>query len=427
MNQKEIKVYGYRWVVLAVFASVQCGLHILWATFLPITGDVAAFYDVTPLAIGFLSMSFMILYIFVSLPSSWIIFRYGIRNGVGFGVIIMGVFGLLRGVIGDNYTGVVVCTVAIAISQPLIVNSITTMSARWFPENERATATGLAMLAQFIGIMGGMVITPFLAEAVGIKATLLTYGIFVGILCVLFFLLYREHPATPPALAAEKEEPLCIRDGFKNMFKTRDAVLVLIIFSIGLTIFNTVSTWIEQILAPRGFSPIEAGSLGGVMMLGGILGCVILPLISDKIGKRKVFILIGLLVITPCLLGITYFQGLFLILVAGGILGFFQLGMAPIVMEAAADVSKPSTEATTQGVLMMFGQGLSVFGIFLTDYYRSENSEMTPFLLVFVGMVILNLIIATRLSEPRLMGQKTSTASATESGNVKQSIPAVQE
>ncbi|MCD4721003.1 MAG: MFS transporter [Desulfobacula sp.] len=409
MFQKEIKVYGYRWVVLIVFALIQFGFHTLWSTFLPITGDASAFYNVTPLAIGFLAMMFMIVYVFASLPCSWIISCYGIRKGVGLGVITMGIFGLLRGVFGENYTGVVICTVALSLAQPLIVNSITTVTARWFPVDERATATGIALLAQFIGIMAGMVITPFLAKAVGIKTTLLYYGGFVAVLCVLFILIYREHPPTRPSLTEEENEPLNMREGLKNIFKTHDAILILIIFSIGLAIFNTVSTWIEQILAPRGFTSIQAGSLGGVMMLGAILGCILLSIISDKTGKRKVFILTGMLVMIPCLLGITFFKTFSIILVVGGILGFFQLGLAPIIMEAAADISRPSTEATIQGVLLMFGQGLSVIMIFLTDFFRSKSGAMTPFLLVFTCMIVLNLIIASRLSETRIQEKKSST------------------
>lgn len=92
MVQTKIRVYGYRWVVLVVFSLIQFGLQVLWATFLPITGDAAVFYNVTPLAIGFLAMLFMIVYVFSSLPCSWIISRYGIHKGVGLGVIAMGIF-----------------------------------------------------------------------------------------------------------------------------------------------------------------------------------------------------------------------------------------------------------------------------------------------------------------------------------------------
>jgi fucose permease len=55
------------------------------------------------LKIGILSMSFMIVYLFVSIPASWIIDTYGIRTGVGIGVALTGVFGMLRGLFATDY------------------------------------------------------------------------------------------------------------------------------------------------------------------------------------------------------------------------------------------------------------------------------------------------------------------------------------
>ncbi len=47
--------------------------------------------------------------------------------------------------------------IMLLIAQPFIENSTTTITARWFPEDERVTATGLAMLSQLFGIMGGRI------------------------------------------------------------------------------------------------------------------------------------------------------------------------------------------------------------------------------------------------------------------------------
>jgi cyanate permease len=223
---------------------------------------------------------------------------------------------------------------------------------------------------------------------------------------ILFILFYREYPPTPPSLTAVIDEVPAMRQGLKLVFNNRDAMLLMIIFCVGMVVFNSVSTWIEQILAPRGFSSIQAGTLGGIMMLGGIAGCVVLPLLSDKTKKRKPYLLVGIVVIIPGLLGLSYLRALPLILLAGGILGFFALGLGPIIMEAAADVCRPAAEATTQGVLWMIGQGFSVVGIFLMDFFRTQSGAMTPFMLVFVALMLLNLIYVMMLNESRLIYTK---------------------
>lgn len=63
------RTYGYRWVMLAVYMLAIAVNQIMWITFAPITIDATVFYGVSDLKIGILSMSFMIVYLFVSIPA----------------------------------------------------------------------------------------------------------------------------------------------------------------------------------------------------------------------------------------------------------------------------------------------------------------------------------------------------------------------
>jgi sugar phosphate permease len=288
MADEQVRVYGYRWVALLAFSLVHGLMQVLWISFAPITGEAATFYGVTPLQIGFLSMLFMIVYLVVSIPASWAIDTWGIRKGVGIGVVLMGIFGLARGFWGDRYGLVVFCTVMIAIAQPFILNSVTAMAARWFPIKERATAAGIAVLFQFIGIVAAMALTPPLTIAYGISRMLFIYGVAAMVGTVLFFLLVKERPPTPPVFGDEEPRTL-VFDGLKHIFKQKDMILLIVIFFIGLGIFNAVTTWVEQMIAPRGFDITQAGNLGAVMMVSAIIGAIVIPLLSDRRRKRRIF------------------------------------------------------------------------------------------------------------------------------------------
>ena len=72
MPEQKFKVYGYRWVVLAVFMFVNLAIQMLWITYAPITGPATLFYGVSDLKIGLLAMTFMIVYIPLSIPVSWV-------------------------------------------------------------------------------------------------------------------------------------------------------------------------------------------------------------------------------------------------------------------------------------------------------------------------------------------------------------------
>ena len=92
MPENSIRVYPYRWVVLGAFMLINLTLQILWICFAPITGPAATFYGVSDLQIGFLAMSFMFVYIPLSIPASWAIDTFGYRKAVGFGMITRGGF-----------------------------------------------------------------------------------------------------------------------------------------------------------------------------------------------------------------------------------------------------------------------------------------------------------------------------------------------
>ena len=403
MEQAKFKVYGYRWVVLLSFMFVTIVNQLLWITFAAITGKAAAFYGVSDLSIGLLSMIFMIVYIFVSFPASWAIDTYGIRVAVGIGAALTGIFGLLRGLFAADYTLVFVSQVAIAIGQPFILNAITKVAARWFPIEERATASGLGSLAMYLGIFLGLVLTPFLTLRFDIGGMLVAYGILAVVAAVVFFALAKERPPTPPG-SAEQEERTLVLDGLKQTLRKRQFVLLMVIFFIGLGVFNAVTTWIEDILRPRGFSITEAGITGGLMIAGGIVGALVLPSLSDRLRRRVPFILLALAGATLGLVGVTYATGYGLLLASAFVLGFFLLAAGPIGFQYGAETAYPAPEGTTNGLLLLMGQISGIVFIFAMDGFKSpETGSMTPSLIALIGLMVVGVLLATRLRESALV------------------------
>jgi len=403
MKDSEIKVYGYRWVVLLIFAVLNIVIQIHWVTFAPITGEAAVYYSVTPLQIGFLSMIFMIVYIVMAMPASYIIDTYGIRIGIGTGALITGVFGFLKGAYADSYTVVCVSQVGLAVAQPFILNSYTKVSAKWFPINERATATGIAALAQYIGIIVAMAATPFLFSAYSMKGTLMIYGIISLAGALLFIIFIREEPPTPPC-AQGQDERFSFFEGFRNIMKNREMILLLVLFFIGLGMFNAVTTWIEQILVPRGFNSEQAGIAGAVMMAGGVLGASILPALSDKARKRKPFLIICMACIVPGLAGLTFATGFTVLLMSSFVLGFFIMSAGPIGFQYGAEITFPSPESTSQGLILLSGQISGIIFIYGMDAFRASGTgSMTPFMIVFVVLTLVNVGLCTRLKESDLI------------------------
>jgi MFS family permease len=399
MEQSSFKVYGYRWVVLLAFMAIIAINQLLWITFAAITSEATKFYGVSELSIGVLSLSFMIVYIFISFPASWVIDTYGIRVGVGIGAALTGIFGLVRGLAASNYIWVLVAQIAIAIGQPFILNAVTTIAARWFPMEERATASGIGSLAMYIGILLGLVLTPYLALRSGIDGMLLAYGIVSMIAMLIFFVFTRERPPSPPC-PPEQEGRSLVLDGFNKMIRQRDFILLMVIFFVGLGAFNAVTTWIEQVLTPRGFSTIQAGNAGGMMIFGGILGAVILPLLSDHYRKRVPFLVLAVIGAAVGLAGLAYVTSSPLLLFFSFILGFFLLSAGPIGFQYGAEITYPAPEGTSNGLLLLMGQVSGIVFILGMDAFKSaDTGSMTMPLLVLIGLTVVCIVLGTRLKE----------------------------
>ena len=395
-EEAHFRAYGYRWTVLLGFVTIAIMTQILWITFAPITSKAAQFYHTSDLMIGLLSMSFMIMFIFIFFPSAYAIDTWGFRTAVGIGAVMTAVFGLTRGIFASNFTIVFLSQIGIAIGQPFVIGAITKIAARWFPAEERATASGLGTLALYLGPLLAMLLTPFLVLHIGMRRTLLTYGIASAAAAAFFLVVAREHPPTP----AGRDERVLMLDGFKSMLRQRDFIFLLVMFFVGLGMFNSVSTWIEDIIRPRGFTISQAGMLGGLMLIGGIIGAVIISLLSDQLRRRKPFIILALVGLIPGLMGMTYSSSYWLLLLSGFTFGFFLLSAGPIGFQYAAEITHPAPEGTSNILLLVMGQVSGIIFIFGMDALKAPaTGAMTASLLILALLTVVSVFLAAMLRE----------------------------
>lgn len=392
------KVYPYRWVVMGAFMFVNLVIQMLWITYASVTNQAARYYGVSHLEIGLLAMIFMIVFIPLSLPAAWLIDVRGFRAGVGAGAVLMGVCGLLRGFAGRNYGEALAATIGIAAAQPFMLNAWTKVPARWFALTERATGVALATLAMLIGIAVGEGLTPVLIKSMSLGSVQILYGSLAMLSAVVFLALAREKPATPPC-PPEMEVRALMFDGLRHAMKMKAFRIYLGIWFMGMGIFNGVLTWVDEIVHPRGFSSSVSGMVGALALIGGVLGSATLAPLSDKRHKRVRFMLSGLVLAIPGLVGLTFADSAWLLYVSAFAFGFFLISVGPIGMEYVAEITRPTPEGTSQGVLQLVGQ-CSVAIVYLMTAMKTGSGSYTPSLLLAVGLLVIGAILVSGLKDP---------------------------
>jgi len=81
--------------------------------------------------------------------------------------------------------------------------------------------------------------------------------------------------------------------------------------------------------------------------------------------------------------------------------GFFLTSLSPVGMQYAAEITHPTPEGTSNGVIQLFAQGSVVF-VYIMEAMKAPDGAFTPSLLLAVGLLLVSALLITQLEEPKL-------------------------
>ncbi len=369
---KSIRVYPYRWVVLGALMIVIMVSEMQWLVFAPVSRAAAEFYRNQIPAHSLFSPDILTIIHFVSflifsVPFSYLIHKVGLKWSLRIASILLAFFSLMKGVSANSLSAVVVSQVGLSLGHVIILSSVTAVTNRWFPLKERGFATGLVSLFQYLGLLLIMIIAPRIISGDpmsadyggGLPALLLGLGIATSVSAVGVLFLFKEKPPTPPSAKPEKVTGFVESLGL--LLRKKHMGGFVIIFGLSWGLFNVFIAKTDSITA---FVNIKNsnGILGLLLLLGGMVGTVIIPLLSDYYRKRKFFFslsMFGLFVMMVLFAFLPVFlesgMPFFLVYLFVTILGFFFQSTIPLGYQYAQELSSPVQEATSQTALLLVG------------------------------------------------------------------------
>jgi MFS family permease len=393
------KAYKYRWVILAAYMYVAALTQLYWLNFASIDTYIEEDLHISAFSTGLLTLVFPLVYVLLSLPSGMIIDKKGFKYGIGIGAVFASVFSIIRIIDPHSYPLLLISQIGISIGQPFVLNGITKLVVTWFPQKEEATAVGLGSLALFVGMVIGLGLTPSLVDSLGLKSMLLIYGIMGIAGTLLFFLLVRSKPPTP-VRESKVEEEISIREGLKRILRIRDFVILGFVALIGIGVFNGLATWMEKILNEmHHISMVDAGIISSVLVFSGMLGCIAIPIVSDRIKRRKPFLILASLVGAICVTVLMFESGFVTNLVNGIILGFFLLSALPIMLTMSIEITGEKYAGISVAYLQLLGNGAAVAIVPIMELLRGIRGDYV-FPLTFIAvLVVIGLVMAIRIRE----------------------------
>jgi MFS family permease len=143
---------------------------------------------------------------------------------------------------------------------------------------------------------------------------------------------------------------------------------------------------------------------------------VIIPPFSDKQHKRQPYILFGLIMAIPGLVGLAFASSSWLLFVSAFFMGFFLVSTSPIGMQCAAEITHPTPEGTSNGLIQLFGQASVVF-VYIMAALKTQNGSFTPALLLAIGLLIISAFLVTQMKDPQPKTMTSESVSPADTGS----------
>jgi predicted MFS family arabinose efflux permease len=234
----------------------------------------------------------------------------------------------------------------IAAGQPLVLNSITKVAARYFPPQERATAISVGTAALFAGILAAVLTAGPLFAAGGLPLLLAAQAVPSVLIALVVLMLVR----VPAYFQDDPSVSISLRWLAGDRFMWTLAALVFI----GMGTYNAVATWLQPILAHFGEAD-AAGNLIAVLTFAGVVGAAVLPTAVARRDARRAMLIAALAISAVAFLAIAAIHNVVWLGVWLFGTGFVLLAALPVVLDWSDVHAGPERQGAAVGFLMMAG------------------------------------------------------------------------
>jgi ACS family hexuronate transporter-like MFS transporter len=368
---------GYRWVILfaSLLAFIMYGFALQSVP--PLLQYFKNIFNINDPTAGLLISMVLIPGIVLALPVGIIVDKYGFRK-IGFWSVLTVSAGSLIMAISSSFTLAIVARLIIGFGGGVLTVGVPAIIPQWFERKEMGKAMGIFAVGVPIATTAAFFTAPILAQRFGWQSPFYTAGIISIISAILFWVTVKEGPLKSQRANVKLSEAW---QAFRNLEVWKVSVVWMF--------FNMVAigflTWAPSMFVTfKGLDPVSASVAASLIMIANFFFVPFYGWASDKVGRRKPFLIAGSIAISLSLYIVIYATG---ILLPGSILilGISAGAVPPLVMAITAQSLPPKQAGMGFGVVTFWqniGAALSspIIGYFL------QATQSLP--LTFFGMSI---------------------------------------
>jgi MFS family permease len=333
------------WLITAVYYFYQYTLRSAPAVMMPQLSDA---YGLTATGVASMVGLFYYGYSPFSLVAGVTMDRLGPRKVVPLGAAAVGIGALLFA--SGNSTAASAGRLLQGAGGVFALVGAAYIATTNFPASRAATLIGAT---QMFGMAGGsagqFVVGPMIASGVSWSSFWIAMGVGGLAISGVLFVLLPESPKTERREDWMKEAAGALGTVFRNPQSILCGMIAGLLF-IPTTIFDMI--WgVRYLQEARGFDYASAVIRSSTVPLGWIIGCPLLGLISDRLGRRKPVIFVSAFVLLGCLAWILYGPADVFPPYVVGIVAGMASGAAMLPYTVIKEANPPDLSGSATGVV----------------------------------------------------------------------------
>ncbi|KAK6437779.1 hypothetical protein LTR95_006021 [Oleoguttula sp. CCFEE 5521] len=375
------RVYKRRFFGLTQLILLNIVVSWDWLTFSPVSTSASQYFDVSESAINWFSTGFLFAFVFISPVVIYTLNKGGPKTSIIVASVLVLIGNWIR-YAGTRASGglfgvVMAGQMIIGLAQPFVLSAPTRYSSLWFSDSGRVSATAVASLANPLGGALAQLITPFWAtDVTGIPSMVLYTAILSTVASLPSFFIPASPPTPPSAIAADTR--LSLRQALHEIPTNASFYLIFIPFSVYVGQFNAVSSLLNQIFEPYGFSETDAGIAGAILIVVGLVASAIVSPIVDRTKHYLLIIKICVPTVAASYLVLIWMPVTRTVIgpyIVCAVLGAASFSLLPCALEYLVLITHPVSPEISSTLSWTGGQLLGAIFILIMDALKGAPGE----------------------------------------------------
>jgi hypothetical protein len=379
-RNEEYKTYKRRWFGLIQLVLLNIIVSWDWLSFSANSTTCATYYNVTPSSINWLSTAFLFSFVVISPLVVYTLHRGGPKPSIitASVLILLGNwirYGATRAGPHGNFGGVMLGQIFTGLAQPFVLAAPTRYSDLWFTNHGRVAATAVMSLANPFGGALAQLVDPLWASSPEQVPMMVLWVTIIATVAAIPSFFIPAEPPTPcsPSNETPKES---LGKSLKTLFTLPEFYMIMLPFVFLVALFNSISSIINQVLQPYGFTETEAGISGALLIVVGLVASAITSPIIDKTKSYLFAIKLQVPIIAICYLAFTWAPETRSVAAPYAILsimGSASFSLVPIALEYVIELTHPVSPEVTSTICWAGGQLLGGVFILVSGQLRAPG------------------------------------------------------